>query len=407
MSIPEEKPRYRQLLDIEGFRRLVASMMLARVAGQMVALVLVLFALERYASPGIAGLVTFMYVMPGLVLSPVAGALLDRHGRARLIILDYLVAAAALALIAALAVTDRLPVAVFVAIVTVASVTQPLSSAGIRTLFPLLVPQRLWERANAIDSNGYVVSSIVAPALAGGLVAAFGGAVALSATAAFFVAAAIATIGLRDPATRTPRGPLLREAWAGVGYVARHPTLRGLALAVSTSNVGYGLFFLGVPVLLVSRLGQGADVVGLTFALLGAAGFVSVLLFGRVRTEGRERQLMGGSMVAMAAAFALVVVSPTALIVAVAMVAVGIATGPFDVVLFTIRQRRTDPAWLGRAFAVSMALNFAGFPIGSAVGGAVAPVSLELMFALAAALDIVAAVFAFVLIPTRDDRVRW
>ena len=37
------------------------------------------------------------------MVSPLAGALLDRHGRVRLVALDYLVAAAALGTIAALA----------------------------------------------------------------------------------------------------------------------------------------------------------------------------------------------------------------------------------------------------------------------------------------------------------------
>ena len=41
-----------------------------------------------------------------------------------------------------------------------------------------------------------------------------------------------------------------------------------------------------------------------------------------------------------------------------------------------MRQRRTDPAWMGRAFAVSMAVNFMGFPIGAAAAGAIAAVSL-------------------------------
>ena len=47
----------------------------------------------------------------------------------------------------------------------------------------------------------------------------------------------------------------------------------------------------------------------------------------------------------------------------------GLANGPLDIALFTLRQRRTDPAWMGRAFTVSMNLNFSGFPIGAAVAG--------------------------------------
>ena len=91
--------------------------------------------------------------------------------------------------------------------------------------------------------------------------------------------------------------------------------------------------------------------------------------------------------------------SPNLLFAALVMAVIGLATGPFDVVLFTLRQRRTDPAWLGRAFAVSMSLNFMGFPVGSAIGGAVAPISLELAFLSALALTMIAAVLAFALIP--------
>jgi len=59
--------------------------------------------------------------------------------------------------------------------------------------------------------------------------------------------------------------------------------------------------------------------------------------------------------------------------------------------MFTMRQRRTDPAWMGRAFAVSMSFNFAGFPIGSAIGGILAGQSIE----LAIGVSIVACLAAF------------
>src|SRR5207245_8039449 len=95
-------------------------------------------------------------------------------------------------------------------------------------------------------------------------------------------------------------------------------------------------------------------------------------------------------------AFAIGAEASSFALVALVMVLIGVATGPFDVVLFTLRQRRTDPAWLGRAFAVSMSLNFVGFPVGSALGGALAPLSLEAAFVIALALNVVAAVIAFV-----------
>ena len=104
-------------------------------------------------------------------------------------------------------------------------------------------------------------------------------------------------------------------------------------------------------------------------------------------------------MVLTGIGYGAVLFSPNLLFAALVMAVIGLATGPFDVVLFTLRQRRTDPAWLGRAFAVSMSLNFIGFPVGSAIGGALAPISLELAFLSALALTMIAAVLAFALIP--------
>jgi predicted MFS family arabinose efflux permease len=59
------------------------------------------------------------------------------------------------------------------------------------------------------------------------------------------------------------------------------------------------------------------------------------------------------------------------------MLLVGLLIGPMDIALFTVRQRRTDPAWMGRAFAVSMAFNYLGVPIGAALGGILADTSIE------------------------------
>ncbi len=394
---------YRALLAVPGLGRLVASMLLARLAGQMVSLVLVLFALERYGSVAIAGAVTFLAIAPGLVASPIAGALLDRHGRTRLVVLDYAVSAASLSLIAALALLDALPVPLLLVIVTVTSLTFPLSNTGVRTLFPALVPMPLWERANALDSNGYVVASIFGPAIAGTLVATAGAPAALLVIALVFAVAAAVALGLRDVGVRTESGRLLGDAWRGLLYVVRHPSLRALAIGVSLSNVGWGMFFIALPVLVLRRLGGDEAFVGVLFAVMGLAGSVSVLLMGRVSTRGRENLFLAGAMFGEAVAFGIALAgSGDPKLVALAMVAFGIANGPFDFTLFTVRQRRTDPAWMGRAFAVSMALNFAGFPLGSAVAGVVVPISIEAAIAVAVVVNVAGGLVSFFGLP-RDD----
>src|SRR5438270_229675 len=252
-------------MRVPGFTRLYIGLLLGRMASSMVFVALVLFVLQRYHSPGLAGWTAFMAALPGVVVSPVAGALLDRFGRARLVVLDYAVAAGAFGLIAALS--------------------------------------------------------------------------------------------------------ALQSAWQGLLYTLRNPTLRGLALTLSTFNIGNGLIAIAVPVLVLGRFHSGPSTVGLLGGLMGGAGLVSALLAGRISSQGRERQMMVASIVVATVATALLPLSPNLLVVAMAIALFGLAMGPFDIGLFTLRQRRTDPMWFGRAFAVSMALNSVGNPIGAALAG--------------------------------------
>lgn len=91
----------------------------------------------------------------------------------------------------------------------------------------------------------------------------------------------------------------------------------------------------------------------------------------------------------------------------VGMMLVGAAAGPIDVSVLTLRQRRTDPAELGRVLSVSMSLNMSGGPLGSALAGVLVTWSLSATFAVAALASVLAAA-AVALIPGNDgeDRLR-
>jgi len=407
---PRTERSYRALLTVPGLGRILVSMMLARIAQAMVGVALVLFTLEAYDSPALTGVVTAASVLPGLLVAPVAGALLDRHGRTRLVQLDYAVALVALALIGGLSIAGALPIPLLLLITIVSSFTSILSQTGLRSLFPLLVPERLWERVNAIDSNGYLVATIVGPPLAALLVTVFGGATTLILIGLLFGVAAIAMIGAPDPDTSgSSSGSLLADAWAGVKYTVRNPTLRGLGVSISLLNLSGGMVTIVVPLIVLQRLGLPELAVGLVFAGSGIAGVIAALIAGRLDTRGREWDLLVIPMAGIAAADLLLLVAAGATvaatglaIVAIALAIGGLLNGPMDIGLFTIRQRRTDPAWMGRAFAVSMGLNFLGYPIGTALAGFLAATaSIEAAIVAGAIAAVVAGVAAAVMIPRR------
>ena len=57
---------------------------------------------------------------------------------------------------------------------------------------------------------------------------------------------------------------------------------------------------------------------------------------------------------------------------------------------------------MGRAFAVSMAFNFAGYPIGAVIGGALVTVSLAGTIWLGGVACLLAAFVAAVLVPRNE-----
>jgi MFS family permease len=402
---------YRALLAVPGLARVLIAMFAGRTAGAMLSIALVLFALTEYSAQ-VAGVAAALSLVPGLVTAPLIGALLDRWGRTRLIRIDYVVTSMSLVLISVLSLASSLPTAPFLAIVAVFGLTQMFSDAGVRALLPGLVPATLWERVNAADSTGYLVAWIVGPPVAATIVAAAGGETAFLATAAVYATAAVVLSSIAERHADGDRGvtSLLVQALNGIRYVWGNKTLRGLGISVAVTNLSFGAGLILVPVIIVDRLTAPEPIVGISFTVSGVAGVASAIFFGRLDTRGREWPMLLFAMAGIGLAALLLLPSARADSVSVgvawalvSMACLGVSTGLWDISLFTLRQRRTDPVLLGRAFAISMALNQAGVPIGAALAGWMASRSVEGAVAGSACAGLLGAVLAGLLVPRRSD----
>jgi len=403
-AVAEGVTSYRALLRVPGFPRLALATLLVRAGASMWQLALVLFVLQRYASPSLAGISVFLAIAPGVLVSPIAGALLDRFGRVRLMVSDYAVSAAALTGIVVLA-NLHAPLAPILVLVVISSLMNPLGTSGSRSLFPMVIPPQLWDRANAVDSMFYMVTTVLGPPLAGAIVAFSSPETAIAATAVVFLAGALTLTGVRDVhSARDDRAGLLTEARAGVLYVMRNRALRGLAVGMSVVNVGQGIVIVALPVLVLERAYGGPQLVGALWSLMGASGIASGLLAGRLGSVGRERPMLVIGILGIGGGIASIAFATSLAAVAIGVVLIGIGSSVMDVALFSLRQRVTDPAWFGRAFAVSMHLNYSGIPIGSAVSGPLLAVSTPFALVVAVAFSLSAAVLTWVMVPSSEKR---
>jgi len=407
-TLTEPRLTYREVIAVPRLPGLLLSACVSRLAGRMFGLAIVLYVLTHFGSVALAGWVAFASIAPGFVISPIAGALLDRTGEAMAITIDL---AASAVLLAALVLTSRTGVAnapLLLILAAAYSLTSPLSAAGVRALIPRLVPENALDQANALDTGSYALVNVLGPFLVGPLFALTGADSTIVVIAALYGVGALSLISMGSlTSTAAPAGPapsrtLLREAAVGLGYLVRHRTLRGLAVAYSLYQVSWGVLVVAVPVSVVRHpaTGVSADsLTGLLWAVAGLAGVVGAMVAGHVRTLGRER-----TVIAMSALATGVVIFPVSTVfglvgLGAGLALVGLLEGPIDVGVLTLRQRRADPGRLARILAVSFSLNMAGLPIGSAIGGLIVTRSLSAAFATAAVTSMVAALATYVLIP--------
>lgn len=390
----EHPTAYRDLLRIKSLPILLGGAMLLRMGGSMLSLTLVLYALGRFSSPELAGWVAFAAAAPGLMVSPLAGAILDRVGPGIAVTVDMTASAA---LMVCLIAADQLgwaSPAVLLTLVSLLSLTSPLSAAGVRVLLPRLVTPAAYDRVNALDTAMFAVVDVVGPAIAGLLVGLAGASFALGVVGVAFVSAAVCVAQVRHlPSLSTSRRSLVGDMLDGVATVARDPTLRGLAVSYSLYQVTWGVLFIVVPVFVTHHFarGLGDSVAGLFWAAMGLAGGIGALMAGRLRTAGRERRIMAIGMAVTALAAWPIAAEFEIVGLVIGLMVAGLVAGPIDVALLTLRQRRTEPAQLGRVLSVSISLNMAGFPLGSALAGMLITHSLELAFLLAGLSSLLAA----------------
>lgn len=381
---------YRALLRLDAVGNLLLAASLARLAERMLGLTLVLYALERFHSPQLAGWVGFAAMAPGLLVSPLAGALLDRIGAAWAITADTASSAGCILTLALLSLTRTDSPLSLITLAALYALTNPLSIAGVRTLLPSLVPPAAFGRANALDTSIHAAVDVCGPALAGALFGFAGASVALLAIAGLYAASFVALLPTTRRLHRSHRSRLdglLANAVAGVVHVLRHPSLRPLAVAYAIYQMAWGILLVAVPVFVTRVAGGGAHgdlLVGALWAISGFASGVGALLAGQFGAPGRERTMMALGMAATALAIYPICARFGLPGLGLGLALVGFLAGPVDVGVLTLRQRRTEPGWLGRVMAVSISLNLSGAPIGSVLGGVLLTWSVPATFAMAA-----------------------
>jgi MFS family permease len=363
--------RYRDLLAQPEFRRLWIGSTASALGDAATWIALSWLVYERTHSPARVGLLVFAYGAPVLVGGLVTGPLLDRFGAVRVMRLDSLVLGAVMASIPVVAVFGEVPLWAVYAVATSYGLLKMVPLAGVPTLIPTLVRPSQLDTANAMESLSYGLSGVVAPMLAGLLIAAFGAVDVLALDAATFFLFAAGLRGIRDDRSEPePRRASygLRQA---LQFVRTSAPITLTTIMFASFNIGLGALLVVLPVYATTILDGGATLyAALTSALLAGdlLGSFAVGAIGWRLPLGRS---IAAAQTAVGVAFLPMLIEPGTGATLTLLFLSGVLTSPLTIWAQTLRMRLIPPELRGRVFSLLRTTMQAAEPLGGALGGAV------------------------------------
>ncbi len=335
------------------------------VCGDFVAAVALVLALQQRGGGGFAiAAVLLGSAVPVAVLAPVTGRLADRIDSRALLTITALaqgVICVGLAFVGGTAVT--------VALITLLGTGLALTQPALAALVPSMVTREDLPRATAIGQTANTVGMLVAPALGGVLVGAFGLRVPLLVDAASYLALAVAGLALRT--RRAARGST-GQASTGTAWSARRDPLLWIQILLTGAVVAVVGAINVMEVFFVRGTLHGSTTL---YGLIGAAWMAGMVLGAWLL--GRRR--LGDAGLARAGVLTLAGITLVGLCAAAApraewllplWVAGGVCNGGLNVAMTVQLARRVPEEARGRASAIFIGVVNGANAIGYLLGGA-------------------------------------
>ena len=325
-----------------------------------------------------AGVVAVALLLPAALVGPLPAVLADRGSPARILTLGYLVQAGTLAA-TGLAIIGNGPGWLVYVLAAATSVAITVTRPALSVLTPKLArrPDELTS-TNVVAGWNEAASGLVAPALAGVLLAVAGPGWLFAALAGvtFVSAALVAPLGERETDAQELVGDvadahedegrsLRSEVLGGFRVVNEEPGVRLLVLLLGAEFVAFGAFDVVAVVGAFSLLDMGEGGPGYLNSAFGAGGVIAI--FFTTSLVGRKHLMPALVLATVAWGASLFVLGLEASVIGalVLIACAGAGRASFDVAGNTLLQRTAPSDVLSRVFGVLEGMSMLGRALGS------------------------------------------
>lgn len=255
-------------------------------------------------------LMSFFYALPMLVLMPFAGSIVDRFNKKTVMIIGDSGAAVVTIFLLVMTFLAKLEIWMAYLAVFVQASFNTFHMLAYDSMIATIVPGEQLGRVSGMRSFSRSLGGIVAPILAGSMVAIIGyKGVFVIDLATFSVAVTtllIVRIPYVKPELNQMKTSIFKDAFQGFAYIAKSPSLLGLTVITIFSGFFFQFGALVVSPMILARTGGSAISVGLVDGICGVAGLAGSALL--IIWGGPKKRMLAGIFFSLGMSFGLVMI---------------------------------------------------------------------------------------------------
>ncbi|GMA52423.1 MFS transporter [Alicyclobacillus contaminans] len=330
----------------------------------------------QYSSSAKLGWTVLCYELPSVSAAMVAGVLMDRYSRRRLMVADNVVRGAVFLLVPILCWRHALPFWLLCTAMGVAGLLSPLTTIGAMAMVPQVVPADELSAANAWEETIWQGATLLGPLVGGLLIHRCGPAwaILLDGLSFFACAACLLCMSTGSHIARRSAGgwavrTAMRDWFTGVRALLALPVVLAITVIALMLNAVYGQLDVALPWLVHRDLSLGASSLGLLWTAYGLGGVMGTAVFAAVRVGNQQGLWMSVMVIGMGLSLLpLIWVHGVSESLGLLWCA-GFCFGPYAPLARTIVQKHVPDGLRGRIFGIRTALMGLGVPAGAFLAG--------------------------------------
>lgn len=355
-----------------NFRWLFGSATLANLGDGVLLAAGPLLVASLTRDPLAVALAIFAQRLPWLLFSVLAGALIDRVDRRRLVMLTdglRVVVVGGLALVVA---TDQVTLPILYAAMFLIGTAETFADNAYQALTVAAVSKRDLGRANSrLFGSAMITNQMAGPPL-GALLFGLGAWLPLGFNAVCFALGVVLISRMRLPRRVREEGvpgSLRRETAEGLRWLWAHPPVRTLAVMITGFNITFGAAFAVWVLYAQDRLGLGEIGFGLLLTASALGGVLGSVLYGRLERRFSLASLLRAGLVLETLVHAALALTTHAVVAGLVVLAFGVHAVVWGTTSTTVRQRAVPDALIGRVTSVYLLGSLGAISLGTLLGG--------------------------------------